>query len=115
MDVDTTSSRWFLDDAKNWLQPLGYQMHSHSASLLSATFIKPSGTSVSNAVIKVEIPLDKHDLKYARCMVIGGNLKMFLSIQSGWFQYRHPDIQKYINAMKHYLRMCEMHPPTTLT
>ena len=97
----------FIEEAKEWLKPFGYSVHSYN----------PSGFHVTLVYQR-----DLEDMHYPtitcwlesgqpKCQLDYPGLKMFISLQTPELQFKHPDIERFIKVMHHYAIYCEHFNP----
>lgn len=97
----------FIEEATEWLNPLGYTLNSYAASGRSAVF---TNTKNLDDLTYPSITCYMEGMQQ-RCSLCYPGLKMFIAIQSGDLQFKHPDIAQYIKIMKHYAEVCEQFNP----
>ena len=95
----------FRKECDDWLGPYGYTLHSSANQgrvlVFTSIFVlhRPS----------IQCYFNQYDEK--KCKLISTGYKMFLHLTSGDIQFKHPNIQKYIDTMEHYAMIAEKYPP----
>lgn len=96
----------FQKECIEWLEPFGYSVHSRTGSGTSLTFTNHDAEH--SPAIKCWI---NHSGERRAKLNSAGEFKLFLSLQSGDIQFKHPDIQRYIDVMSHYAKIAAIHSP----
>jgi len=96
----------FIQECKDWLEPLGYGLHSHGAERNSCLFVYYKDLDIPKPSISCH-----NSYGSKSCSLSFDGLKFFLSIRSGEIGFKHPDIEDYIGIMTHYAELCENNPP----
>lgn len=92
----------FEQRATKWLKEFDYFINYSNAEL---TYIKFSHYNAGENYPDITCikSLDGNE----RCQLKSNcGMKLFLHIESGMMQFPHPDIEKYIHAIKHYSDIC---------
>ena len=92
-----------IPDAEAWLEPLGYSVHHRAPNGRYVAFVKSGGSPV------IECWEDESGTRGCRMNWMG--LKLFMHIGTGDMQYRHPDIERKVKVMEHYIAACTSNPP----
>lgn len=97
----------FKNECDEWMQTLGYSLHSYNGSRTSLDYSSTIPTG-NKPIIKCFL----NERNEKRCQLIGGNnFKMFLLLISGELQFKHPDIKRWISAMEFYDKLAENNSP----
>jgi hypothetical protein len=97
----------FRKETDEWMKTLGYSCHSSGLGgrTLVYTPISPEiGRHMPTIIVQ------EHNNRYCE-LVGGGDMRLGLQIKSGHIQYKHPDIQRWIDTMTYYSRICSINPP----
>lgn len=95
----------FKEECEEWLYPLGYTIHTHNPDYTHISFWNTSEHHLPEITCIYNLSKEK------KVKLVGGGTRMFLSICSGELQFKHPDIERYIDTMQHYSRLCHENPP----
>lgn len=96
----------FRDECDTWLNPKGYTLHSISNKGLHLTytnFNRPNSPSIVCYVLPdgaIRVGLT-NPMQY----------KYFMRLKCGPIQFKHKDIDQYINISEHYSNLAEKFPP----
>ena len=97
----------FYNEAHEWMQSLNYYVHFYNAEKTSITF---QSNNLGAKYPAITCFINKDGEK--RCKLSDNvNFKMFLSLNSGDLQFKHPKIEKYIEIFRHYSNLAEQFPP----
>lgn len=91
----------FLKECKEWLEPKNFSLSFYSPDR-SCTF--------SNNAVSVECFI-KDDTKEKRCKITAGPYKMFMVLVTGELQFKHPDIDKFIEVATRYDKLLNTYNP----
>jgi hypothetical protein len=95
----------FKEECEEWLEPLGYSIHYHNSDYSHISFCNVEKDHMPEVICV-------HRLDGQRfTKLTGGGVKLFFSIVSGELQFKHPDIERFINTMQHYSKVCATNPP----
>jgi len=94
----------FREECEEWLEPLGFTLHSYSGDELTYIF-----TGIDLPAITCELDVE-NNTKTCR-ITDSAPYKLFLSLSSGDIMFKHPDIEQYIKVFNHYAMMAERYPP----
>ena len=95
----------FLEECKEWLEPLGYSLQFHSGDNTRFTF---SNVEVEHSPnITCEIKNENKSVHLSDCK----SFKLFLELKSSNLMFKHPDIEQFINVFRHYAMVCERFKP----
>ncbi len=97
----------FRDECNEWLNPLGYTIHTSGGNREYYVFTKHIGDTTYAPAIECSIIKGE---KKAR-LVDSSNYKLFLTLDSGYIQFKHPDMKHYIKVFEHYGRLVTLYPP----
>lgn len=95
----------FREECTEWLAPLGYSIHSHGTDDRFFAFWNTDEPYSPFIICTHELNGEK------RCRLRGTILKMLIQMQVSNLSFKHPDIERFIRAFRHYERLCEDHPP----
>lgn len=95
----------FRDECNEWLNPLGYNINIIGAEDRCLIFSHDSDIFKPSIQCFNRLDGNKH------CILVGGNLKMFLTLSTTELMFKHPEIQKFIDTIAHYAKVCEENPP----
>lgn len=96
----------FKKECLEWLEPLGYGINAVSGD--GTTVMLANYESLGENYPHINC----YNKGYEKTVkLIGTDFKLFLTMVSGELAFKHEDIEKYINVMKHYADVCEAHPP----
>ena len=87
------------------MEELGFTLHHSSGDYSSLTYFSKEYPSVS--VVNV---INENGEKTTKVGSFG-TLKYFLSIESGYFQYKHPNIMMFIKITDFYVNLCDKNNP----
>jgi len=94
----------FIKECDEWLNPKGYYIQSISGSSNNITYIN----SYSNKpTIHCWEDISGKHVSLTSCM----HFKLFLKLESGELQFKHPDIDNWIDTMEYYENLAENIPP----
>ena len=97
----------FKTECNEWLNPKGYYISSFTRDYRSFTF---SPEFIDSNKPTIECFLNKSDEKRVQ-LVACRNFKLFLRLESGELSFKHPDIDRWIDAMEHYENLAENFKP----
>lgn len=92
----------FKIECDEWLNPLGWSLHSKSQTCLTYSNI--------DSVVSVDCIIDAGNNKKIRlsdCI----SYKYFLKLESGNMQFKHPDFEKIVKIFEHYSKLAQVYPP----
>lgn len=98
--------RDFIEECTEWLEQFGYFVHNYSGNYKSCTFINTE--QEHSPAIRCWIT----DSGEKRMQIMdSGKYKMFLTLQTGEMQFKHPDLERYLKVFRHYSMLAEQFPP----
>lgn len=89
----------FLNESEEFLKPFGFSLSFHTDignKNFMCGFIQ-EGISCSCNI--------ENGTRYME--LISEPLKMFITLQSGKFQYKHPNFSRYLEFMNNYVKVCK--------
>ena len=92
----------FKKECDEWLNPLGWSLHSKSQTVLTYTN--------TNSVVTVDCQIDAGNnirIRLSDCM----SYKYFLKLESGTMQFKHPDFEEIVRIFEHYANLAQQFPP----
>lgn len=101
-----TEEKTFYDEAVQWMKTVNYSVHFHNGDKTSITFMS---NDLDYEYPSITCFLDENNEK--RCSLSNcASFKLFLRLESGDLAFKHPNIQKYINAFVHYGELARRYP-----
>jgi hypothetical protein len=102
-----TTKKTFKEEATEWMAEFGYSLWCHSSD---GSWLQFSSNTPGDHRPVIECKLGENgENKVMR--IIGGGLRMWMTITTTDISFKHPDTQQYIDVAQHYSRLCENNPP----
>jgi len=91
----------FKDECREWLEPFGYSLHTSGGD---GKYYHFTGEDLPS----IECRIDSNGNK--RASLSEGGFEFFLQLRLDDFQFKHPNLERFIDCMNYYIVMMKRHP-----